>query len=134
MMSGDGFFSESELGALGLAQVGSNVKISRLASIVGFEFIRVGNNVRVDDFVSIVCSSSGFLNIENYVHIAGGSYLGCSGGVTFESFSGVSQGVRIYSASDDYSGDFLTNPTTPIELRNVTHAPQFLKQASLLVP
>ncbi|MSQ85028.1 MAG: hypothetical protein EXR77_19505 [Myxococcales bacterium] len=28
-------------------------------------------------------------------------------------FSGLSQGVRIYSGSDDYTGGFLTNPTIP---------------------
>jgi galactoside O-acetyltransferase len=28
-------------------------------------------------------------------------------------FSGLSQGVKLYSTSDDYSGRFLTNPTVP---------------------
>lgn len=28
-----------------------------------------------------------------------------------DDFSGLSQGVRVYSGSDDYSGSYLTNPT-----------------------
>ena len=28
-------------------------------------------------------------------------------------FSGISQGVKIYSNNDDYSGNFMTNPTVP---------------------
>ena len=35
-------------------------------------------------------------------------------------FSGLSQGVRIYTASDDYSGSSLTNPTIPAQYKNIT--------------
>jgi galactoside O-acetyltransferase len=33
--------------------------------------------------------------------------------VVLEDFSGLSQGVKIYTHSDDYSGESLTNPTVP---------------------
>ena len=38
--------------------------------------------------------------------------------MVLEDFSGLSQGVRIYSGSDDYSGASLTNPTVPSEFLN----------------
>jgi acetyltransferase-like isoleucine patch superfamily enzyme len=34
-------------------------------------------------------------------------------------FSGLSGRVSIYSSSDDYSGEFMTNPTVPEEYSNV---------------
>ena len=40
-------------------------------------------------------------------------------GVTMEDFSGISQGVKLYSASDDYTGASLTNPTIPKHLLKV---------------
>ncbi len=36
--------------------------------------------------------------------------LSAGDGIVMEDFSGLSQGVRIYSRTDDYSGKFLTNP------------------------
>ena len=38
-------------------------------------------------------------------------------------FSGLSQSVRIYSSSDDYSGKSLTNPTVPKKYLNVKIKP-----------
>ena len=38
-------------------------------------------------------------------------------------FCNLSSRVSIYSSSDDYSGQTLTNPTVPDEFKNVTHAP-----------
>jgi acetyltransferase-like isoleucine patch superfamily enzyme len=118
----DGFFGPTELEAMGFLSIGINVQISRKATLVNTGNMRLGSNVRIDDFTSIICSGSEMLLVGDYVHIGAGAYLGCSGGVVLESFSGLSQGVRIYSASDDYSGETLTNPTTPIELRNTEFA------------
>ncbi len=40
-------------------------------------------------------------------------------GIELGDFSGLSHGVKIYSASDDYSGNALTNPTIPQEYLNL---------------
>jgi acetyltransferase-like isoleucine patch superfamily enzyme len=42
-----------------------------------------------------------------------------NGGVTLKDFSGLSSRVALYSATDDYSGSSLTNPTIPKEYLNV---------------
>ena len=39
--------------------------------------------------------------------------IAASGGIVFEEFSGIAHGVKLYSSSDDYSGNSLTNPTIP---------------------
>jgi dTDP-4-amino-4,6-dideoxy-D-glucose acyltransferase len=56
------------------------------------------------------------------VHLGVGCTLIGAGEILFEDFSSMSAGGSIYSASDDFSGDFFTNPTTPSEYRNVSVA------------
>jgi galactoside O-acetyltransferase len=41
-------------------------------------------------------------------------------GIRLEVFSGISQAVRIYSSTDDYSGKQLKNPTVPEKYTGVT--------------
>ena len=38
-------------------------------------------------------------------------------------FSGLSQGVKIYTMTDDYSGESLTNPTVPEGFKNIFSGP-----------
>jgi len=110
------FYTEEELKGVGFAKIGKNVLISRKASIYSPELIEIGNNVRIDDF----CILSGKIKIGNYVHIAAGCYLFAGdAGIELNDFSGLSSRVAIYAVSDDYSGDFLTNPTVPEEYRHV---------------
>ena len=45
-----------------------------------------------------------------------------------EDFSGISQGVRIYSRSDDYTGEYLTNPTVPAKFTGLTCGTVTLKR------
>lgn len=114
------FFSREELLSIGFKSVGENVLFSRKASVYGVENITIGNNVRIDDF----CFLSGKINIQNYIHISVGSLLfGGSAGITMEDFSGLSPNVIIHAQSDDYSGESLTNPMTPIEYKNLIDLP-----------
>jgi galactoside O-acetyltransferase len=116
-----GYYDESDLDSVGFRKLGSNVKIARDAIIIGFENIEIGSNIRIDSNVTLAVSS-GFLTLGDYIHIGGGSHLSCSGGLKISNFANISQGVRIYSASDDYSGESMTNPTLPTHLTNVYRA------------
>jgi len=110
------FYTEEELKEIGFARIGKNVLISRKASIYSPELIEIGNNVRIDDF----CILSGKIKIGNYVHIAAGCYLFAGdAGIELNDFSGLSSRVTIYAVSDDYSGDFLTNPTIAEAYRGI---------------
>lgn len=123
------FYSEEELSKLGLKSYGKNVLISRNACIYGADNISIGNNVRIDDF-SIL---SGNITIGNNVHVAAGVYLfGGKAGIEMHDYVGISSRCAIYAASDDYSGEYLTNPTVPDEYKNVFEGKVTLEAHSLV--
>ncbi len=123
------FYSEEELKNLGLASYGENVLISRNAAIYGAKNMIVGNNVRIDDF----CILSGKIQIGNNVHIAAGVYIFAGEeGVILNDFSGVSSRCAIYAASDDYTGNYMTNPTVPDKYRKVTGGTIYIGRHSLV--
>lgn len=123
------FYTTEELAAIGFARIGDNVLISRRASIYGADRISIGNNVRIDDF----CLLSGKIVIDDNVHVAAYCALFAGDyGIHMKSFTGISSRCVIYAVSDDYSGLFLTNPTVPIEYRNVMGGEVVLEKHALL--
>lgn len=111
------FYKIDELHKLGFKRVGEDVMISRKASFYGIDKIEIGNHVRIDDF----CILSGNIILKDYIHIAAYSALfGGEDGIIMESYSGLSSRVVIYTKSDDYSGNSMTNPTVPAEYKNET--------------
>ena len=117
-----GYYTTEQLREMGFKYVGDNIQIAKNCTIIGLENISLGDNIRIDGGVTLACTS-GYLKIGSYIHIGGGCHITCSGGVELSDFSGLSQGVRIYSGSDDYSGNVLTNPTVPKKYLNVTVKP-----------
>jgi galactoside O-acetyltransferase len=122
-----GYFNEVELADIGFKSIGSNVQISKNCTIIGISNISIGSNVRIDDY-SIIAAGNGWLNIGSFVHIGGMCYLSAGDGITLEDFSGLSQGVKIYSRTDDYTGRSLTNPTIPEHFTSTTHGAVTLKK------
>lgn len=111
--------SDRELRAIGFRSIGSNVLVDSSAVIHNAQHISLGSNVRIDAFVMLLAGQEG-VAIGNHVHIAPGSRIsGTSAPVSFGDFSGVSGGVAIYTASDDYRHGHLTNPTVPAEYRSL---------------
>jgi acetyltransferase-like isoleucine patch superfamily enzyme len=125
------FYSEQELTLLGFKSIGSNLQISRKTSFYGTSRISIGNNVRIDDFC-VLSSGKGGIEIGNYVHIAIFSSLQGEGKITLQDFVGVSSKVAIYSSSDDYFGEFMSNPTVPSQYTNITHANVLLSKHALI--
>ncbi len=111
------FYSKDELDQIGFLKVGYDVLISRKCSIYSPQNIIIGNNVRIDDFTIL----SGNIEIGNYVHIAAFCFL-CSGKykIKMEDYSTISSRISVYAASDDYSGEYMTNPTVDDKYKNVT--------------
>jgi galactoside O-acetyltransferase len=107
-----GYIATPELRTLGFKSVGENVHIARNCTIIGLHNIALGNNIRIDGY-TVISAHSGNIDIGNHVHIAGACHLAGAGGIMLCDFSGLSQGVRIYSSTDDYTGNSLTNPTVP---------------------
>ena len=104
------FYSIEELRTLGFAEVSPTSKVSRAALLLEPEKISIGSFSRIDAF-TMISGAGGFVKIGNYVHIAPHCSVVGGGGITFGDFSGLSHGVRVFSASDDYSGEYMTNPT-----------------------
>jgi len=100
------FYTASELSEIGLLSIGERVLISRKASIYSPSTISIGNNVRIDDF----CILSGSIEIGSNIHIAAYSAIYGHNRVVLEDFSGLSARVTIYSAMDDFSGEYLIGP------------------------
>ena len=114
-----GYYNSKDLLEMGFKSVGKNVQVAKNCTIIGLENISLGSNIRIDGGVTLACAS-GYLKIGNHIHIGGNSFLICSGGIELKDFVNVSQNVKIYSGSDDFSGKYLTNPTIPEEFLNVT--------------
>lgn len=109
------FYSRDELDNIGFAEVGQEVFISRKASIYGPENMHIGSHVRIDDFTVL----SGKIIIGNYVHIAVfTSLFGGNGGINIGDFANFSSRIAVYALSDDYSGDFMTNPMVTENYKN----------------
>ncbi|HCP99121.1 MAG TPA: galactoside O-acetyltransferase [Pseudoalteromonas sp.] len=120
-----GILSRQQLIDIGFKSVGENVLVSDKASIYGAGNISIGDNVRIDDFV-VLSAGEGGIQIGNYIHIAVFSSLIGAGRITLSDFCNISSRVSIYSSSDDYSGEYMTNPMVPSKFTNVTQASVFL--------
>ena len=127
---GGRFLTEFDLKDEGFHSLGSNVQIHERASLYGLENIAIGNNVRIDDFTLIV--ASGMVKIGNHVHIASHTYLGGKYGIVMEDFSAFAAGSRIFTSSDDYSGEKLTNVTIPPEYTGGTTGRVILRRHVLI--
>lgn len=114
MNLGETFYTEDDLKNYGFKKLGKNVRIKKNVGIFFTEYVSINDNVRIDDFTIIVAGAPG-IKIGSHVHIASHCYLAGSAGIILNDFSGLSPGVMIFSASDDYSGKKLTNPTVPRE-------------------
>ena len=110
------FYTEKELFELGLKKVGKNVLISRKCSIYSPEKIFIGDNVRIDDF----CILSGEIALRSNIHIAAFCALYGAKGIEMEDYTGLSPRTTIFSAVDDFSGDYLISPMVPAQYTNVT--------------
>ncbi|MBR0237055.1 MAG: hypothetical protein IJQ39_03080 [Thermoguttaceae bacterium] len=109
------FYSNEELLEIGLKSVGKNVLISRKCSIYGAENISISDHCRIDDF----CILSGNISIGSYVHIAAFCALYGGGGIEIGDYSSLSPRCTIFSATDDFSGNYLMGPIIPSEYTNV---------------
>lgn len=108
------YYTEHDLANFGFKEIGKNVLISSDVRIYGQQNISIGNNVRIDDFV-ILSAINGHISIGNNVFIARGCHLSGFYGIDLNDFSSMAANTIIYSASDDYSGDFLTAQAIPQE-------------------
>jgi galactoside O-acetyltransferase len=121
------FLTEDELKKMGFKSLGRNVKISDKTSIYAPQNISIGDNVRIDDFC-VLSAFGGYINLHNHIHIAVFCNLTGGGGIEMMSYSGLSSRVSLYSASDDYSGDYLIGPVMEEECLKIIEGPVILEK------
>jgi len=114
------FLSKKELNKLNFKHLGENVLISDKCSIYNPSNISIGDNTRIDDFC-ILSAGDGGIEIGRYVHISCFASILGKGKVTMKDYSGISSRVTVFSSSDVYDGEWMTNPTIPSHLTNVKH-------------
>ena len=93
-------------------------KIYELAKVVGQDNFKLGLNSQIDDFCFINAGDK--CVIGRNVHIASFTSIVGGGECYIDDFAGLSAGCRLITASDDFTGSYLTNPTVPAEYTNVT--------------
>lgn len=128
MSTHSSYYSTEELLLKGFTKVGKKVLVSRQCSLYISEG-EIGDNVRIDDY----CILKGAIYLGSYVHLAPHTVLSGSGGrIIMGSCSGCSNGVCIYTSTDDYSGNNLGNPTIPGEFKKVRNGDVYIGKAVIL--
>ena len=120
------FYSQLELEAMGFKQIGESISISRNASFYGIENITIGSFVRIDDF----CILSGKITLGSHIHISAYCALYGSFGIEMDDYSGLSPRCTIFSASDDFSGNFLIGPMSAKDSTNIICGKILIKKYS----
>ncbi|NYG31862.1 acyltransferase [Sphaerotilus montanus] len=116
------WLTSEKIASMGFAEVGKEVYLSDKASFHNCAAIRLGTRVRIDDFC-ILSAGAGGIYIGSHVHVAVFSSLIGAGEIRLDDFSNISSRVAIYSSTDDFTGEAMTNPMVPARFTNVTSAP-----------
>lgn len=112
------FMTRDELLSIGFARVGEGVRISRLTRFYNPAGIYIGDQTRIDDFC-ILSAGDGGIYIGRNVHIACYTSLQGRARIVVADFANLSSRVAIYSSNDDYSGEFMSNPTVNPKYTNI---------------
>lgn len=97
-----GYYGSEELRSFGFKAVGENVRVSRDCTIIGPHNIVFGDNIRIDSGTAII-ATGGTLTLKGLNHIGGQCHFCVAADLTIGEYSGTSQGVRIYTGTDQVS-------------------------------
>jgi galactoside O-acetyltransferase len=122
------FYSAEEVKSLGFRSVGENVFISRFASFYDAEEMEIGDHVRIDDF----CILSGEIKLGNFIHISAHTSLYARHGIEMEDYTGLSPKCVIFSATDDFSGEYMIGPLIDPKYTNLIAGRVLIKRYSQL--
>ncbi|WP_286833454.1 MULTISPECIES: acyltransferase [Acinetobacter] len=123
------YLSYENLKNMGFKSLGKNVKISDKAAIYDCEQIEIGDNSRIDDF----CIISGSIKIGAYCHITPMCLLaGGTEGIILQDFVTLAYGVKVFSQSDDYSGETMTNSLIPSKYKKEFKSAVLLERFSIV--
>ena len=104
-MKSSDYYSVKELKKLGLKKIGNNLQIKKSVKFFFSKNITIGDNVRIEDF-SII-TGRGKIKIGDYVQISSHCCLLGKYGIEIGSYVTFAPGVKIFSATDDYHGNYV---------------------------
>jgi acetyltransferase-like isoleucine patch superfamily enzyme len=119
-------YSNDEISHIGFKSIGKNVTISKYARFYGAENMEFGNNIRIDDF----CILSGNIKLSDHIHISAYTALYGRYGIEMEDYTGLSPRCTIFSATDDFSGEFMVGPMISNNYTKVTGGKVLIKRFS----
>lgn len=120
-----------DLRKMGIKKVGEGTIVDPTVRFINISNIEIGANTRIDAFTLISASSKG-ISIGDHVHIGSHTLMVGSEYIHIGDFTGLSGRVSVYSSNDDYSGDYLTGPTVPMNFRNVTNKSVIIGRHSVI--
>lgn len=112
MLQKERYYTEHDLKDFGFKSLGTGVRISSDARVYGAERISIGSDVRIDDFV-MLAAGTGSITIGDACFIARCCNLTGTFGIEMCDFTTLAANTVIYSASDDYSGEYMTGQAIP---------------------
>ncbi len=118
-----GYYNSEELRAMGFGKVGENVWLAKNCHVLNPHRIFLGSDIKIHPFCSLVAYSNSSITIGTSVHIGGYSLLFGLREIQIGSFSSISTHVKIFTASDDFSGESLLGCDVPKDLRVEKTAP-----------
>lgn len=126
-----GHLSKVQMTEMGFKFIGQNTMVSDKASFHNPAGIEIGDHTRIDDFC-VLSAGEGGIRIGRNVHIAVYTSLIGRGRIEVDDFANLSSKVAIYSSNDDYSGNFMTNPTVPEDFTNVTDGDVYIGRHAII--
>lgn len=104
------YLTEKQLTKIGFKRLGKEVRISDKSCIYDAHEMEIGDFTRIDDF----CIVSGKVQIGSYCHVTPMCLLaGGEKGIFISDFCTLAYGVKIFSQTDDYSGETMVNSLIP---------------------
>lgn len=123
------YLSREKIEKMNFKRLGRDVLISDKACIYNADQIEIDDESRIDDF----CILSGRVCIGKYNHITPMCLIaGGLPGVYFSDFCTLAYGAKVFSQSDDYSGESLTNSLIDKKYKKEIFLPVFLKKHVIL--
>ena len=129
-----GYYSEEELGKMNFLSCGENVLISKTTQMYNTERISIGNNVRIDNFCTIVPSGDAKITIGNYVQICAYNFLNGQSDISIEDFCSIGNFNQFFSSMDDFSGKYLSGAVVPRNLIGTVSSKIVIKKHCLISP
>ena len=123
------YFTQEEIKNIGFKKIGSNVLISKKASILDPKKIEIGSNSRIDDFSLLY----GSIKIGRNVHVTPMCLIGAGKTkIQIDDFCTLAYGVKIFSQSDDYLNGNMTNSTVDDKFKKIQRGRILIKKHCII--